>query len=340
MIAQPTSTKRTSLIQNAQAILRQRYRLRAGQKVLVFFDVPKESIGKIFAAAARRIGANVDTIRMGKKRFTPQFHQRIAEQFKAGGYDLFINALEALLTETDDRLRMVRDGQMPAGGGIAHAPGIEESMLEIKVDYKKMDEDARKLLAALKHADEARVKTALGTDLRIGIQGRKFHDDATLRKNSMGNFPGGEAYCAPIEDRAEGVMIADASVGNGIGILPQPLRFEVEKGKIVEMGWLYHPAANSRLLRKIRETLFQDAGASIVGELGIGLAPYPICGNLLQDEKVAGTIHVAFGNNDFFGGKNTSKSHVDFLVRDPELTIIYGGGRPPRVIMFEGQLLL
>jgi hypothetical protein len=339
MIAQPTSTKRTGLIQNVQTILRQRYRLRAGQKILVLFDVPKESIGKIFAAAARQIGANVDTIRMGKNRFTPQFHQSIAEQFKAGGYDLFVNVIEARLAETDDRLRMVKEGQMPAGGGIAHAPGIEESMLEIEVNYKKMAEDARKLLAVFKHADEARVKTALGTDLRIGIERRKFHDDAILRKNNLGNFPCGEIYCAPIEDQAEGVMIADASVGNGIGILPQPLRFEVEKGKIVEMGWLYNPAANSRLLRKIRETLFQDTGASIIGELGIGLAPYPICGNLLQDEKVAGTIHIAFGDNDFFGGQNHSVSHVDFLVKSPELTVRYGGLKPSRIIMRDGKLL-
>lgn len=61
---------------------------------------------------------------------------------------------------------------------------------------------------------------------------------------------------------------------------------------------------------------------------------------MLQDEKVAGTIHVAYGNNASFGGKNTSKSHVDFLVRDPRFTVRYSDDSPPGALMREGRLLI
>jgi leucyl aminopeptidase (aminopeptidase T) len=61
---------------------------------------------------------------------------------------------------------------------------------------------------------------------------------------------------------------------------------------------------------------------------------------MLQDEKVSGTIHIAFGRNGIFGGQNPSNSHVDFLVTRPTLTIYYSTNTSPRTIMQTGRFLI
>lgn len=332
---------RTTLVQRAQAILQHRYRLRPGQKALVVYDGPKERVGKVFAQAARRIGAKVDVFRLRRNRFSDQTKKSLAEKTRTGNYDVFVNIIEGGVEEAEDRWNLVKNqmvAQKDNGGAIIHAPSIEESMLQIEINYNKLIDTTKKLLKALNKAIKVEVQTSLGTNLQIDIEERIFLDDVIPKKNDWGNYPCGEVYCAPIEHAANGTMIADGSAGN-FGVLPQPLKFKLKDGKISSLAWLHRPSANTTLLSRIRETLFQDNGASVIGELGIGLAPYLICGNMLQDEKVAGTIHIAFGANDFFGGKNKSKSHVDFLIRNPQLTVSYIDDKPPRILTREGKLL-
>jgi len=332
----------SKLIANAQAALRYRYGLTAGQRVHVIYDASKQSIGKTFVQAARQLGAKADIFHLRSRRFSAKSWERIIGNIESGDYDLFINVIEARIEETKDRMRLM-EIQKSAGAKVVHCPNIEESMLMIEVDYQKMIIDAKKLMGALRSSVGVNITTSLGTDLEIAVAGRKFHNDVIPKENDWGNFPCGEVFCAPIEDSANGTLIADGSAG-GFGILPQPLRFEIENGRINRLSWLDRPSANASLLKKIKKTLTQDDHAGMIGELGIGLAPYPISGNPLQDEKVAGTIHIAFGNNVFFGkefgGKNKSKSHVDFIVESPELIISYPNQKSSRSIIKDGYLLI
>lgn len=330
------TTTRIDLIKGAQIALKERYNLRAGQKVLVFHDLPKKRIGTAFIEAARNLGAEVKVFQIGKERFSGDTHERLAAALSGHDFALIINILKSLIEEMPDRVKLMILETSPCTV-IAHCPGIEETMLKIQIDFKAMTETAKILLENLKDASNVTVKTALGTDIKIDIRGRTFHDDVLPRTSGITNFPCGEICCAPIEDRADGIVIADASV-TSLKILPQPLKLEVNEGRLTSMKWFNEPSKNAVLLRKLRAALSRDEMAGVIGELGIGLAPYPICGNMLQDEKVAGTIHIAFGDNTSFGGWNNSKSHIDFLVRNPELTVYYPD-RPPQTIMREGKLL-
>lgn len=331
-------TIRPSLVKSAQAILKHRYGLCSEQRILIIHDRQKTRLGKSFAAAARLLGVKADIFALGSGRFIGNTHELLASLIKSGGYVLFLNILEGRPEEVSDRIRLA-NAERAAGGKVAHSPGLKESMIRTPVDYPALMETARNLLGKLKGAGEAELKSPAGTDLRINIEGREFHDDVLPKAVDVGNLPCGEVYCAPLEDAADGTLVADASA-SGFGMLPQPLKFEISRGKIVGLSWLARPSFNSALLKRIRGILFQDDGASLIGELGIGLAPFSICGNLLQDEKVAGTVHVAFGNNSTFGGRNNSRSHIDFLVRNPVLRILYPNQRPPQVIVREGELLL
>lgn len=316
-------------------ILSQRYNLQPKQSVLVVYHEKKKTIAKGFMDTSRRIGAQVKGIRIGKEKFKGKIDE-IVTAIKKGQYDLFINVLEAKVEETEYRIKLTK-AERDAGGFIGHAPGITRNMVKVKVDYVDLVDKAKRLKQLLKGALHVTIKSRLGTDLKVYIKGRKFLDDVMLGSR-VSNIPCGEIWCAPIETKGEGILISDGSVGNA-GLLPQPLLFRVKDGRWHEIQWLYHKNRNRALLRKIRKTLSVDEGAKIIGEFGIGLAPYEISGNMLQDEKAAGTIHIAFGDNDFFGGKNKSKTRIDLLVRRPTVTAYYSN-KKPRKFMERGRLIL
>jgi aminopeptidase len=316
-------------------ILSQRYNLQPDQSVLVIYDDKKESIARGFIDISRQIGARVKGIKLGKRRFEGKLDEIMAA-IKRGGYDLFINVFESKVNETPYRLALTR-AESAAGGAIGHGPGITRSMVKVPVNYHDMIDKARKLRRILKKATHVKIWSRLGTDLTVHIKGRKFLDDI-MRTSRVSNIPCGEIWCAPIETKGDGVMVSDGSIGS-LGLMPQPLYLKVEAGRLVEVRWLRHRKRNRVLLKRIRDAFNSDEGASIIGEFGIGLAPFDLCGNMLQDEKAAGTIHIAFGDSSFFGGRNKSGSHMDLLVRSPTVTAHYARGRP-RKFMEKGRLLI
>src|ERR1044072_8944652 len=84
---------------------------------------------------------------------------------------------------------------------------------ELSEPAANLEDKARTLVAALEGAKEIRVTAPGGTDLTFGVEGRPFHTDALpLEPGQMANYPGGEVFCSPLEDRADGVLVADLTV--------------------------------------------------------------------------------------------------------------------------------
>ena len=119
-------------------------------------------------------------------------------------------------------------------------------------------------------------------------------------------------------------------------MVPDDVIIDVENGKVssIECG-------DGPIVEQLKELLAVDEMSDIIGEFGIGLNPSAkITGNMLEDEKAFRTIHIAFGYNiDMPGGQNTSKTHRDFLIRDPTIVIEYADGRTLN-FMRDGKLLL
>ena len=153
-------------------------------------------------------------------------------------------------------------------------------------------------------------------------------DDGDLREaGAFGNLPAGEAYIAPFEAEGSGTIVFDGSLASW-GLLAEPLRIELDRGRAAEAtGGEAAPWLLSAL----------DAGGPngrVIAELGIGTNPSAtIIGKILEDEKVEGTIHLAFGTNTGIGGENQASVHIDGLVRDP--TVELDG----RTIMRDGRLV-
>jgi len=146
------------------------------------------------------------------------------------------------------------------------------------------------------------------TDLRLDIDGmRTVNDDGRL------NLPGGEVYTSPNPDSAEGVVTFDQPLVHS-GRELRDVRLTFEGGEVVD----YAASQHEDLLASILET---DEGARRLGELGIGMnrAIDRFSYNMLFDEKMGDTIHLALGNaiaecvpdDRTF---NASAQHVDMLV--------------------------
>jgi len=220
------------------------------------------------------------------------------------------------------------------------------------LDFPRMLSDANRIKALLKGAYFIHLKSAAGTDLVIEVKGREFGDDiAPIRRNSgpdeeyVQNYPKGEVWNAPHETGASGRLVVDGPVSTICYTPRNPLLVDFKAGKISSFSFRVMDEEVKAFYDKIAAEFSRDDWASVIGELGLGLIPLSeFIGNMLLDEKMAGTAHVAVGNNKGFGkqfgGQNPSARHHDLLVKAPTVQVIYDGGRPPIILMADGRLNL
>lgn len=212
-------------------------------------------------------------------------------------------------------------GRAAIGKGMARTglgAFIDQSILDIEMsaDYGQIAKFTDSLTQRLQGSSIARITTALGTNLRLSMAGREWKKDTGILRGqkAFGNLPAGETYIAPVEDSAEGVLVVDKCFPGML--LSEPTRMTFEKGRVMHV----EGGAGAEFLR----SAFAQHGdsARVVAELGIGTNPLArLQGNIITDEKVLGTIHVAVGRSDFFGGKNVATTHIDGVVGHPTLEI-------------------
>lgn len=197
------------------------------------------------------------------------------------------------------------------GARIATLPGITEDMMEraLDVDYKEMELLSNKFTDLITKAKNVEINTELGTNLTFSIDERQGHSDTGICHNpgDFSNLPAGESYIAPVEGTSSGTLIIDCSLA-GYGLLKNPLKIKIEDGFIEDLE-----GDGADFLKEV----YNKYGVSAwnVAELGIGTNPKAtITGNVLEDEKVRGTIHIAFGDNISFGGTVSVDSHLDVVI--------------------------
>ena len=323
------------MISNAEKALKTVLDVRKKEKVMVITDEESEDIALAFNEACKGLGLNSSLIYLSSRKNGPirDLSKELAKELDHA--NIYINTFKAYAEETPFRIKLL-DIEMKRGARIAHAPGIDRNMLikgALTADFDEMWNTARKLMDVMEGVSEVHITTKKGTDLKLKISGRKFQTDIKIGKNQIGNLPAGEIWCAPLEDGADGVAVIDGSIGD-IGFPPCPLKIHMKSGKITAIE-----CSDEGFKKRLEELLHADELSDVIGELGIGLNPgAELIGNMLVDEKAAKTVHIAFGNNiDFYGGKNTSSMHRDFLMKRPNMEIIYSDGRQKR-IMENGEL--
>jgi leucyl aminopeptidase (aminopeptidase T) len=233
---------------------------------------------------------------------------QIAELMKLA--DVVMCPTSKSLTHTD-----ARRAASAAGARVATLPNVTEEVMVrcMNADYTAIAARTFSLCALLEQTSVVRVTAPGGTDITLPIAGRKAHASSGLFRNKgeSGNLPTGEAYLAPLEGQSTGVVVVDGSMAQ-VGMVKEPIRITVRNGYAEEITG----GEEARKLLALLEPHGRDGRT--VAEFGIGTNDKAILtGVILEDEKVMGTIHIAFGDNKSMGGTVRSASHLDGLITSP-----------------------
>jgi len=287
--------------------------LQPDERFLVITDKFRRSIGVEFFEVAAEMGAEavmVEIIPTGGHGMEPP--APVAELWKE--FNVFVAPTTFSLTHT-----MARDNACENGARGATLPGITEEILAraLNVDYLEMAKLTHQLCQLLNHGRKVKLITPAGTDLTFSIGDREAEPDTGLytEPGQFGNLPAGEAYIAPIEETAEGIMVVDGAMA-GEGEIDQPIIIEIRKGLAVSFK-------GGSSAENLRERLSQHPQeAAMLAEFGIGTNPAArISQVVLEDEKVLGTVHLALGNNLHFGGNIDVPVHLDGILKSPTFWI-------------------
>lgn len=221
------------------------------------------------------------------------------------------------------------------GGRFASLPHFEPEMFftSMQVDWEALADRTKRLAELVNRAVGLRIETSNGTRLEFSKEGRvAAGDDGILTApGSFGNLPAGEVYLAPLEGTSEGVIVIEYAPTRK---LATPLSLIVQKGNVVEI--IGDEPYRDCLQQKFAESALNRN----IAELGIGTndrAARP--DNVLEAEKIMGTIHIALGDNSGFGGTITTPYHEDFVFYKPTVTALLADGREMHILI-DGSLYL
>jgi leucyl aminopeptidase (aminopeptidase T) len=299
------------MTETAKRLLLDNMGLKAGETLLVVYDETTLHIGEVLFEAGVQTGAKAMALRIplltknGEEPF-PVVARTMAES------DVVIAATGASLTHTQAKKNACK-----AGARVATMPRITEDMFfngPITADYTKVEELTKRVNVFLDAAEEAELRSG-GCVLRMSVKGRAgiVSSGVYRNKGESGNLPSGEAYIAPVEGSAEGSVLIDGSFA-GLGVLKAPLKLTFEK------GWM--TKAEGPDAERLEAMLGDNPLARNLAELGIGTNDKArVTGVILEDEKIYGTVHIALGSNDTFGGTVAAGIHVDGIITKPELLL-------------------
>lgn len=297
--------------------------LREGESTLVVTDTEREEIGRAIFEAALSLGSDATMMVMSPRAVNGEEPPAPVAAAMAAANVVLCPTTKSL-THTQ-----ARKAAAAAGARIATMPGVTMDMLHegaMTADYEQVSALTMRVAELVDTASTARISYK-GHDLTMSLAGRKAIPSTGrfLSPGESGNLPSGEAYVAPVEGTAEGELYVDGSVA-GFGKLNGPLLVRIKGGRAVAFEGV--DAAPIEAMLKTPES-------RNVAELGIGTNDKArLTGIILEDEKIYGTVHVAFGDNSTFGGTVRAGIHIDAILLAPDLylddvLVVHGGGVIP-----------
>ncbi len=209
-----------------------------------------------------------------------------------------------------------RQAATEAGARGATLPGITENVLVagLDADYEQIAAACESIHKQVRGAGEIRVTAPGGTDIVVEPGDRPWHLDTGLVRDpgSFSNLPAGETFVSPTT--ANGRIVVDGTM-RPHGLVEEPVQIEVEAGQVVEVS----DAGVRESLEAAAENAADPDAVYNLAELGVGanVGVAELMGSVLLDEKAAGTVHLAVGDDASIGGDVEAPIHSDGVVRDP-----------------------
>ena len=307
-----------SLRSAAETAVQQCLNLGAGESCVVVTDDEREPIGEALYDVASEVTDDAVLL-----RYPPldQHGEEPSEPVAAA-----IRHADTFLAPTTKSLSHTRARSEATEAGVRGAtlPGITEEVFTtgLAADYDEIRRNCESVLEQVEDASTIRVTAPNGTDITIEPGSREWQmDTGTIHDPaSFSNLPAGEVFVSP--ETATGRYVVDGTImPHGRLEDGRTIAFEVEEGYVTEIED-----------ESVREQV--EAAAASVGdaaynlaELGIGanVAVASLVGSVLLDEKAAGTVHLAIGDDAGIGGDTDAPIHLDGVIREPS---VYADGEP------------
>jgi leucyl aminopeptidase (aminopeptidase T) len=291
----------------------------SGDDVVVVADGATEGLGRALRDAAARRGGEAVLALMDPREVDGQEPPATIAAALATAR-VFIAPTRRSLSHT-----RARKAATEAGARGATLPGVTEDMLArlMSCDFPTMAARSRRVAELLTAASAAHVTCPRGTDLALDLRGREgIADDGDLSADgAFGNLPCGEGFVSPL--RGDGTVVAATLAA--LGMPDEHVRLTVADGRLADASGEWGARWTA---------LLDGAGENgrNLAELGVGTNERAsLTGNILEDEKMLGTVHVAFGASAAIGGTVAVPVHLDCLVEDATLDIgatrVLDGGR-------------
>lgn len=313
------------LVRIAHRCLRDLTELEPHHHVLVVTDDATAEVAEAWGAAAATLAAEVVTVRMEPRRRHGAEPPRAVAQAMLGA-DLVVQAVVKALTHTD-----ATRAAMAAGAQVFVLRGVTAEQMRgelMRVDFAELRRVTNAVAARLDAGRAVRVTSPAGTDLRLGLEGRRAF--ALAGGTGPGRFGGarsGEAAIAPTPGSADGVIVVEHAMDD-LGLLDAPIRLTIAAGVVTDVAGGASAAALRRILDEAGE------GARNLAEFAIGTNPAAqLVANLAESKKVRGSVHVALGDDVSLGGSVRAPIHLDGMVLRP--TVVVDGA----VLVEDGRLL-
>jgi leucyl aminopeptidase (aminopeptidase T) len=283
--------------------------VQAGEDVVIVVDRTTQALGEALRAAAARRGAEAVTTVMEPRQVDGE-EPPAAVAAALAAARVFIAPTRRSLSHT-----RARKAASDAGARGATLPGVTEDMLArlMAADFPTMAARSRAVAELLTEAESAHVTCPRGTDFTADLAGRSgIADDGDLSDpGAFGNLPCGEGFISPIG--GEGTLVASTLAT--LGLPDEPVRLTVRDGRLADAGGEWGA----------RWAALMDAAGSLgrnLAELGVGTNERAtLTGNILEDEKMLGTVHVAFGASAGIGGTVAVPVHLDCLIANATLDV-------------------
>lgn len=316
------------VMKTADMLVRTCVGVKAGEEVLIVTDNDSSLIvAHALAAAARILGAEPTISVMPPLAREGAYPPPIVSKAIDGAQVVFDPASTSVVlspaAQAGLRGKRLRYITMPAVDAEMMTKGAATA------DYAALYERTKRLAVILSAAKTIRVTSDLGTDLTASIAGMPSLVAAAYAQNpgDVACFPDGEVPQAPVEGTAEGVVVIDTSM-HMLGLLKEPIRWVVEKGRVVSIEGGAQAAQLREIVRDVKN-------GDVLGEIAVGTNPLArVTGNVSEDKKGAGRVHMALGSNVGLGGQLRSQVHIDGVILEPTVEV------DGKVIVEKGKLVI
>jgi leucyl aminopeptidase (aminopeptidase T) len=306
-----------------RAVVRDCLEVREEEEVLVVCNPATQRLGERLREEAAQVGAeSVLAVIAERASHAAEPPEAVAEAMAV--VDVLMAPTVQSLSHTAARKRASENGAR-----CATMPGATEDMIArvMSADMDGLRRKGHAVAKALDGASEAHITDANGTDLRLDLSGRVAIPDAgeLTGRGAFGNLPCGEGFISPTD--GSGVLVVDGSLA-GIGLAEEPVELVVEGGHLTS-------ARGGQGMTFMELLTEHGEDGTNIAELGVGTnEKAKLTGETLEDEKILGTIHVAFGASAGIGGTVQVPVHLDCVVLKPTLEL------DGEAIVRDGELLI